>query len=249
VRPAALCLQIKACVLARRRAKWAGVGPKEKILCCWSGGKDCALALHEILRGGEFEAAALLTTLTEDYRRVSLHGVRAELLEMQAASLDLPLEKVWIPRDAGEQTYESRMRDVLEEQRSTGLTKVAFGDIAIEGIRRRREEKLAEIEMTAIFPLWNRDTGELARAFIREGFDAILTCVDTLQLDGSFTGRTFDEKLLTELAPGVDPCGENGEFHTFVHSGPIFAQPIPIRTGEIVLRDGRFCFCDLIPAG
>jgi uncharacterized protein (TIGR00290 family) len=222
------------------------VAAKEKILCCWSGGKDCALALHEILRSDEFEVAALLTTLTEDYQRVSMHGVRVELLEMQAGSLNLPLEKVWIPRDADEDTYESRMREVLEKQRSTGVTKVAFGDIFLEDVRRHREEKLAEIGITAIFPLWGRDTDELARAFIREGFEAILTCVDTQQLEGCFTGRAVDEKLLADLPHPVDPCGENGEFHTFVHTGPIFRCPIPYRTGETVLRDDRFCFCDVI---
>ena len=238
--------------MARWGHKWAGVAAKpenERILCCWSGGKDCALALHEILRSGEFEVAALLTTLTEEYQRVSMHGVRAELLEMQAVSLNLPLEKVWIPRDADEETYEFRMREVLEKQRAAGVTKVAFGDVFLEDVRRRREEKLAEIAMAAIFPLWGRDTGELASAFIREGFEAILTCVDTQQLDGRFAGRAFDVKLLADLPPAVDPCGENGEFHTFVHRGPIFKRPIPVRSGEIVLRDKRFCFCDLMAGG
>jgi uncharacterized protein (TIGR00290 family) len=176
-----------------------------------------------------------------------MHGVRLSLLDRQAEMLGLPLVKVSIPQAPSNEQYESAMREVLERQRNEGVTAVAFGDIFLDDIRRYREEKLSQLAMKAIFPIWNKDTRELAQEFINAGFRAILTCVDSKQLDGSFVGRTFDESLLGDLPSGVDPSGENGEFHTFVYDGPIFSQSIPVRKGEIVLRENRFYYCDLLP--
>ncbi len=218
---------------------------KKKVLLCWSGGKDSALALWAILEGGQFEVATLLTTINSEYDRVSMHGVRAELIEMQGRSLALPLERVAIPNDASNETYESRMRQTLEKHRREGVRGAVFGDVFLQDVRTHREERLAEVEMEAIFPLWGKDTGVLARDFIRLGFRGILTCVDSQMLDGRFAGREFDEQLLAELPANVDPCGENGEFHTFVYAGPLFREPIPQRRGEVVVRDSRFHFCDV----
>jgi uncharacterized protein (TIGR00290 family) len=219
----------------------------EKVLFGWSGGKDSALAMHVVRLQGELEVAALLTTITADYGRVSMHGVRRELLAMQAGAIGTPLEEVFIPADASHDLYASRMRDVLQRYKAGGVSAVVFGDLLLEDVRRYREEKLAEVDMRAIFPLWGRDTGELAREFIDLGFRAIITCVDTEQLDGRFAGREFDAALLADLPAGVDPMGENGEFHTFVYDGPIFSRPVACRTGEVVVRESRFYFCDVIP--
>jgi len=220
----------------------------EKVILSWSGGKDSAMALRELLRDPRYEVRSLLTTITEGYERVSMHGVRLSLLDRQVKSLGLPLVKVSIPQAPSNEQYESAMREVLEREHNGGVTGVAFGDVFLEDIRRYREEKLSQVDMKAIFPIWKRDTRELALGFIAAGFQAILTCVDSKQLDGSFVGRAFDQSLLRDLPSGVDPSGENGEFHTFVYDGPIFSQPIPVQKGEIVLREGRFYYCDLLPA-
>jgi uncharacterized protein (TIGR00290 family) len=219
----------------------------EGALLSWSGGKDSALAFRELSRDPHYEVRSLLTTVTEGYDRISMHGVRISLLDQQAKALGLPLVKVAIPQSANNEQYESKMREVLTRERANGITTVAFGDIFLEDIRRYREEKLSQVGMKGIFPIWKRDTRELALEFINAGFRAILTCVDSKQLDSSFVGRTFDRSLLEVLPSKVDPCGENGEFHTFVYAGPIFSQPIPVRKGEIVLRENRFYFCDLLP--
>lgn len=218
----------------------------ERILFCWSGGKDSAMALAELLRADEYEIAPLLTTVTEDYDRISMHGVRRTLLEAQAAALHLPLHIVRIPSGCTNETYEARMREALDGFLAQGIRRAAFGDLYLADVRAYRERNLARVGMEALFPLWQRDTQELARSFIAQGFQAVLTCVDTRKLDASFAGRLFDAGLLAALPPGVDPCGENGEFHTFVFAGPIFHQPIPFTRGESVLRDD-FCFCDLLP--
>jgi uncharacterized protein (TIGR00290 family) len=219
----------------------------ERVNLSWSGGKDSALAFRELSRDRHYEVRSLLTTVTEGYDRISMHGVRIPLLDQQAKALRLPLVKVPIPQSANNEQYESKMREALAHERANGVTTVAFGDIFLEDIRRYREEKLSQVGMKAIFPIWKRDTRELALEFINAGFRAILTCVDSKQLDSSFVGRTFDRSLLEDLPSKVDPCGENGEFHTFVYSGPIFSKPIPVRKGEIVLRENRFYFCDLLP--
>lgn len=220
---------------------------KKKALLSWSGGKDSALCLYELRQSGAWEVAGLLTTITEDYGRVSMHGVREALLAQQADALGLPLVVVTIPADCSNEVYERRMREVLEEKAAAGVSSVAFGDIFLEDLRRYREGRLQEVSLKAVFPLWGRDTRELARSFIGLGFKAVVTCVDLNALDGRFAGRDFDESFLRDLPQGVDPCGENGEFHSFVWDGPVFARPVRIQRGEVVVREGRFWFCDLLP--
>ena len=220
--------------------------PKQ-ILLSWSGGKDSTLALYEIQRAGDYTVAALLTTITEDYDRISMHGVRRALLEQQAEALGLPLKKILIPKDSTNAIYESRMRTLLEEALREGIDTVAFGDIFLEDLKHYREKNLAQLGMKGIFPIWKRDSLELAQSFIRLAFKARLVCVDTAILDPSFAGRTFDEELLRDLPPNVDPCGENGEFHSFVFAGPNFQRQIDHTLGEVVRRD-RFYFCDLLPS-
>lgn len=219
----------------------------EKILLSWSGGKDSAFSLHELKKDNQFEIAALITTITDGYDRISMHGVRRTLLEQQAASLGIALEQVRISQNASNEEYEAKMRALLEKYLRMGVTKVAFGDIFLEDLRKYRENNLAKVGMAGVFPIWKRDTAAMAYEFISLGFRAVISCVDSQALDGKFAGRDFDAQLIGELPPSVDPCGENGEFHSFVYDGPIFRQPIPIRTGEIVLREGRFYYCDLIP--
>ncbi len=219
----------------------------EKVLFSWSGGKDSAMALYELQRARSYEISALLTVITEDYDRISMHGVRRVLLERQADSLGYPLEEIFISKNASNEEYESKMRDVLVKYRETGVSSVVFGDVLLEDVRRYREDNLAKVGMRGIFPLWKRDTTELANTFINLGFKAIITCVDSKVLGKRFVGRVYDKQFLRELPPHVDPCGENGEFHSFVYDGPIFRRKISFAIGDIVLRDNRFYFCDLIP--
>ena len=219
----------------------------EPILFCWSGGKDSAMALHTLLQRSDVHIAALLTTVTEGYERISMHGVRRELLERQAQSIGLPLHEVRIPPQCVNPIYESRMEEALGIHLENGVRKVAFGDIFLEDLRAYREKNLARIGMTAIFPIWKRDTRELIRAFHANRFRAIAVCIDSKVLDPSFAGRELDDSFFRDLPTHADPCGENGEFHTFVFDGPIFRSPIPVRTGDIVNRDG-FMFCDVLPA-
>ena len=218
----------------------------EPILFCWSGGKDSAMALHTILQRDDVQVTALLTTVTEGYERISMHGVRRELLERQAQSIGLPLHEVRIPPQCVNPIYEARMEEALRVHYNQGVRKVAFGDIFLEDLRTYREKNLARIGMTALFPIWKRDTRELIRLFHVQRFRAIAVCVDPKVLDRRFAGRELDESFFPDLPPGVDPCGENGEFHTFVFDGPIFRSPIPVRTGDVVDRDS-FIFCDLQP--
>jgi uncharacterized protein (TIGR00290 family) len=213
----------------------------------WSGGKDSALALRALREERGEQPVALLTTVTEDYGRVSMHGVRIELVRAQAEAAGVPLVQVGIPASCPNEVYEERMVAALGAAPLAGVRAMAFADLFLMDIRAYREEKLAGAGWSAAFPLWGRDTGALAREFIDAGFEAVLVCVDPSQLDPSFVGRSFDAELLDDLPAGVDPCGENGEFHTFVHAGPIFSSPIPIELGEAVMRDG-FAFQDLIPA-
>ncbi len=219
----------------------------KKVILSWSGGKDSAMAFMELSRDSRYKIESLLTTVTAGYDRISMHGVRVSLLEEQADSLGLPLIKVAIPQGSSNEQYESAMRKVLVGAQAKGVTAVAFGDLFLEDVRRYREEKLSQIGMAAVFPIWKRNTRELASSFLKAGFKAILVCVDSNSLDQSFAGRAFDESLLADLPRSVDPCGENGEFHTFVYAGPIFDHPISIRLGETVLRENRFWFCDLLP--
>ena len=220
---------------------------KERVLFSWSGGKDSAFALYKILQMNRYEIASLLTTITEDYGRVSMHGIQRHLLERQARSLDIPLESVLIPKRASQEAYDSAMLKMLLRYRDAGVTTVVFGDIFLEEVRAYREKRLSGISMKALFPLWKDDTSERAHAFIDNGFKAVVTCVDTHFLNGEFTGRLFDREFLRELPAHVDPCGENGEFHSFVFDGPIFKEGVGYRKGEMVLRDNRFYYCDIVP--
>jgi uncharacterized protein (TIGR00290 family) len=212
----------------------------------WSGGKDSALALWTLLRQ-TLQPEVLITTVTEGYERISMHGVRRELLARQADALGIPLVEVVIPPACVNEVYEARMAGAFAVPPLSDVEAVAFGDLFLEDVRAYREARLAAAGKQGLFPLWGRDTRELAREFIAFGFQAIVICLDPHALDPSFAGRIYDERLLAELPAGVDPCGENGEFHTFVHAGPIFAAPISCESGEVVERDG-FVFCDLIPA-
>ena len=218
----------------------------KSILMSWSGGKDSSLALHKIRKTDTYDVKALVTTVTEEFDRVSMHGVRRTLLQEQAYSLGLPLEEVWIPKDASNEVYEARMKAVLRRHRDEGVEEVAFGDLFLQDIRAYREERLGQIGMRGLFPLWGLDTARLAAEFIEQGFRAVVCCVDPKQLGKEFCGREFDRQFLESLPRGVDPCGENGEFHTFVSGGPMFRNPISVKPGEIVERDG-FVFADLIP--
>jgi len=222
---------------------------KEKVLLGWSGGKDSVLALEEIHRSDKYEAAALLTTITQDYDRISMHGVRRILLERQAEALGIALEKVYISKDADVGEYESRMREALERYLAAGVSSVVFGDIFLEDVRRYREDNLSKIGMKGVFPVWGANTTELAYRFIESGYKAIVTCVDTNTLEGRFVGRIFNKRFLSELPGTVDRCGENGEFHSFAYAGPLFGKKIMHRKGQVVLRENRFCYCDLIPDG
>lgn len=192
------------------------------------------------------EVAGLLTTVTEDFDRISMHGVRRALLERQAAEAGLPLHVVLIPAECSNEEYGKRMTAVLDGIRDAGVRRVAFGDLFLEDVRAYRESQLTAFGMEALFPLWGRDTAVLARDFLRLGFGAVLVCVDTEALPASFAGRPYSEELLDDLPPAADPCGEKGEFHTFVHTGPVFRAPVPFQPGEVEDR-GRFVFQDLLP--
>jgi len=218
----------------------------DTVIVAWSGGKDSALALYKIQREG-LAISALLTTVTEQYNRISMHGVRHVLLERQSHVLGIPLEKVFIPPDTSNEIYEARMSDVLGKYAHQGVTTVVFGDVFLEDIRAYRKHQLSKMGMNALFPLWNKPSLELAHEFLNLGFKAIITCVDLHVLDRSFAGRVYNKKFLSELPPTIDPCGENGEFHSFVYDGPNFVEQIPYKKGKAVVRDDRFYFRDLIP--
>ena len=220
---------------------------KERVLLSWSGGKDSALALYELERAGECEIAALLTTVTDATGRIGMHAVRRELVARQAESLRLPLRELMVPPFPANDVYEAAMRGVLEDCAASGVRRVAFGDLFLEDIRTYREGMLAGLGLQGLYPVWGRDTSMLVREFLEVGFRAVLVCVDVEVLDASFAGRELDRALLAELPAGVDPCGENGEFHTFVFDGPGFRSPIAFERGD-VRRESSFAFCDLVPA-
>ena len=212
----------------------------------WSGGKDSALALQALRHEHGVEPHALITTLTSGYDRISMHGVRRSLLERQACALGIPLVEVVIPPGCANTVYEQRWMEAFASARLAGVEEVAFGDLFLEDVRRYREVLLAREGKRGLFPLWGRNTTRLAHEFVTTGFRAKLVCVDPQQLDDSFAGREYDDRLLAELPADVDPCGERGEFHTFVYAGPGFSEPIGCRVGDVVERDG-FVFCDLGP--
>lgn len=216
-----------------------------KVAVSWSGGKDSAYALAQVRR--EHDVACLVTSVTRDHGRVSMHGVRTGLLDAQARALGLPVRPVELSARGGNAAYEEQWLAACEQLRKQGVEGVVFGDLFLEDVRAYREKLLARTGLAPLFPLWGRPTARLARAMLRDGVRAVLCCVDTQQLDARFAGCPWDEALLAELPAGVDPCGERGEFHTFVFDGPCFPSPVAWTRGEVVLRDGRFAFCDLLP--
>jgi uncharacterized protein (TIGR00290 family) len=222
-------------------------GCEKRVLVSWSGGKDSCMALREVWKASKIHVAALLTTVTRDFDRISMHGVRCSLLERQATSLGIPLQQILISQGASNEEYDVRMGKVFAEYRDRGIDTVVFGDIFLEEIRAYRERLLAKHKMVGIYPVWGRDTSQLIRDFMASGFKAVVVCVDPAKLDSSFVGRSIDEEFLSQLPPHVDPCGENGEFHTFVFDGPIFRNRVRFSFGEVVFRDS-FWFCDLLPA-
>jgi uncharacterized protein (TIGR00290 family) len=244
---------------------------KEKVIFSWSGGKDSALALNRLLQDSRFEVDSLLTTCNEHFRRVSMHGVRLALVDRQAASIGLPLEKVFLSQRSSNEEYEQKMSACLLAQKARGVATCAFGDIFLEDLRRWREENLARIGMRGIFPIWKTDSRELIREFFALGFGTVICCVNDAYLDQDAVGRNIDEGFMRSLPPNVDPCGENGEFHSFAFSGPVFRQPVKFKVGEKVYRPVEvthptdsnsasacpisgspttkgFWFCDLLPA-
>jgi uncharacterized protein (TIGR00290 family) len=219
---------------------------EQTVLVSWSGGKDSCMALREVQRTSNIRVGALLTTVTRDFDRISMHGVRRALLERQAASLGIPLHKIFISKGASNEEYEAKMGEAFSEYRGRGIDTVVFGDLFLEEIRAYRERLIAKHDMASLYPIWGRDTSQLIRDFISLGFKTAIVCVDPKKLDPSFVGRVIDEELLAQLPLHVDPCGENGEFHTFVFDGPIFKNPVKFTFGEIVCRDS-FWYCDLLP--
>jgi uncharacterized protein (TIGR00290 family) len=220
---------------------------RPKALLSWSSGKDAAWALHVLRQQGEVVVAGLLTSVNATHERVAMHGVRDELLARQALATGLPSWRVEIPYPCPNDAYERAMAAACARAVAEGFTHVAFGDLFLPDVRRYREEKLAGTGLAPLFPLWGRDTRDLAREMVEAGLQARIVCVDPRQLDRSFAGRAFDARFLDELPTGVDPCGERGEFHTFCHAGPMFSGPIAVERGEVVERDG-FVFADLLPA-
>jgi uncharacterized protein (TIGR00290 family) len=221
---------------------------KEPVVLSWSGGKDSAMVAYHLLASQKYEIAALLTTVTEEFNRISMHGVRRELLEMQAIALGIPLHVVLIPKDCSNDIYESRMSEAYNYFKNRGVTKIAFGDLFLLDIKQYRDERLARDGITGLYPVWMRDTDELVRTFIGLGFKAKLSCVDTQAIDAAFAGREIDDQLLRDLPPSADPCGERGEYHSFVYAGPIFRRAIACRSGETSMRLSRFNYCDILPA-
>lgn len=219
-------------------------------LLSWSGGKDAAWALHVLRQRGEFDVVGLLSTITDEYERISMQGIRVDVLQAQATAAGLPVIEARIPRDADNDAYIASFADALQraQMRWPGIDRIAFGDLFLADIRAWREALCGSLGWTPLFPLFGSDTAALAREMIDGGLRANLCCVDTTQLDASFVGRAFDAALLRALPAGVDPCGENGEFHTCVHAGPMFAHPIAIERGDTVLRDQRFAYADFLPA-
>jgi uncharacterized protein (TIGR00290 family) len=219
----------------------------QKTIVAWSSGKDSAWALHQAKLDADLEVVGLLTTVTEPFLRVSMHGVREELLEAQACSLRLPLLKVPIPYPCPNETYETAMSEALDQAREEGVTRIVFGDLFLEDVRKYRETRLEETGFKGVWPLWLQDTRDLSRRMVEAGLKATIACLDPKRLPRAFAGRDYDGDLLDDLPEGVDPCAENGEFHTFAWDGPMFSEPVRFRRGETLERDG-FVFTDLLPA-
>lgn len=222
----------------------------EPIVLSWSGGKDSALTLARLLDDPRFDVVGLLTTVTAGYDRVSIHGVRRALLHAQAESIGIPVQEVTLQPESSNEAYDAALAEALDwlRARHPEVRRLAFGDIFLEDVRQYREQRIAVSGYAAVFPLWGEATDVLAREVIRRGIEARLVCVDTEALPAGFAGRRYDESLLADLPDGIDPCGENGEFHTFVAAGPGFREAIPYDVGEVVMRGERFAYCDLVPA-
>ncbi|MGD0816049.1 MAG: diphthine--ammonia ligase [Verrucomicrobiota bacterium] len=242
---------------------------KEKIVFCWSGGKDSALALHRVLAEDRYEVVSLLTTCNEHFQRVSMHGVRVDLLEQQARSIGLPLQKMFVSQRGSNDEYQEKMKEHLLAFKAQGVTRFAFGDISLEDLKRWREENLAQVGLRGLFPIWKADSRDLIHEFIALGFQSVICCVNDAWLDDTALGRNIDANFIQSLPASVDPCGENGEFHSFAFAGPIFHRPLRIKVGDKVYRpleetapdstpafcplpDARrtrgFWFCDLLAA-
>jgi uncharacterized protein (TIGR00290 family) len=219
---------------------------REKVIVAWSGGKDSTLALYEVLNSGSYDVLELLATVTKDYDRISIHGVRRVLLEQQVKALRIPLEEMFVAKGASDAEYEGELLKTLKRHRDNGVFSVVFGDIFLEDVRKYRERILEKVGMNGIFPLWKKDTKELALKFINLAFKAIITAIDSNVLEKDFVGREYDEQFLSDLPADVDPCGENGEFHSFVYDGPIFHESVSFTKAENVLRENRFYYCDLL---
>jgi uncharacterized protein (TIGR00290 family) len=220
----------------------------KRVLLSWSSGKDSAWTLHALRGDPTIELCGLLTTVNSEFDRVAMHGVRRTVLEAQAAAAGLPLWTVPLPWHCSNEIYEQRMAEVCQRAVNEGIDAIAFGDLFLEDVRAYRERNLAPTGLEPLFPLWKIPTDELARAMIAGGLRARISCVDTEKLPASFAGREFNEELLRDFPPGIDPCAERGEFHTCVYAGPMFKGPLPLENGEIVTRE-RFVFADLlIPA-
>ena len=209
---------------------------KEKIVFSWSGGKDSALALHAILRSGKYEVVSLLTTIATPQSRICMHGVRESLLEDQAAAIGVPCEKIYMSEHPTNSEYEEKLAQALAVHRSRGIRRVGFGDIFLEDLKAYRDKNLASWGLEGIYPIWKEDSRELIRRFVREGFKAVLVCIDQRKLPDAWAGRAIDASFLAAVPEGVDPCGENGEYHTFVYDGPIFQDKIDVELGEQVIR-------------
>jgi uncharacterized protein (TIGR00290 family) len=220
---------------------------REPVVLSWSSGKDSALTLGALLEDPGVEPVALLTTVTEGYDRVSIHGVRRALLHAQARAIGLPLHEITLQPASSNAFYDAAFAQTLQELRSTypGVRRIAFGDLFLEDVRLYREERLAAAGWKGMFPLWGLSTASLARTFVDRGYAARLVCVDTTLLSADFAGRAYDATLLDDLPESVDPCGERGEFHTFTSYGPGFGAPVQYEVGEVVMREGRFAYCDL----
>jgi len=217
----------------------------EKVLVSWSGGKDSAFALFQLIKQGVYEVFGLLTTITEGENRISMHGVHKELLEEQARVIGFPLIEIALPKACPDQKYGEIMSKVLAKVQNLGVNTVVFGDLYLEDIRNYREEKLAQVNMKGIFPLWGKRTEELAVQFINAGFRAKVVCVDLKVLTKDYVGREYNHEFIADLPKGVDPCGENGEFHTFVYDAPIFKKRVNIKKGKSDFQAGRFYYYDL----
>jgi len=229
----------------------------EPVCFTWSGGKDSMLALKRIINSSTLKVDHLMTTLSNAYGRISMHGVREDLLDKQAANLNIPLKKIWLPERPSMEVYTEEMKKAYSQVKNNGIRKIVFGDIFLEDLKDYRDQMLSDIKLSGVYPIWKNPTKKLIEEFINDGFKAIVVCINTKLLDKSYLGKTIDHHFVEELPDNVDPCGENGEFHTFVYDGPLFKHPVDFSVGKSELRklsesdqagyDVNFWYCDLLP--